>query len=420
MTDSLNLMSNLNRVETPFINVKIGNYTLGAYEKRTNEQGIDEYGAYKINGIRFPNFVTNLDITKINGQINKYTLSLKYTIRETDDPNFLEKMFSSISSTRKIIFSYGDMNIPNYCFRDEEGMILDVKSNISINSNTINYTISAISSANLLDVGTYPHFAERKNTKPSSVIRELLTSPTFNLLDIFTGMRNGDSLNGIPLIPDNDLPTTIEGKTNISVLDYLRYLVSIMKPIESNSVLNNPYIILFSDDTSGELMGPYFRIVQTNSNIKDVEAYTLDIGWPGQSLVTDFRVENDETYSIYYDYQSQLHPEEYIQRLNNRGEIEEVYAPIISSGNENYITRENDKTWWSKVTSYPIKCSVTIKGLLKPALLMSYVKLNVLFFGKKHISSGLYVVTKQQDNIGMSGYRTTLNMIRIAGDDEFL
>jgi hypothetical protein len=167
-------------------------------------------------------------------------------------------------------------------------------------------------------------------------------------------------------------------------------------------------------------MGPYFKIVQTNSNIKDVEAYTLDIGWPGQSLVTDFRVENDETYSIYYDYQSQLHPEEYIQRLNNRGEIEEVYAPIISSGNENYITRENDKTWWSKVTSYPIKCSVTIKGLLKPALLMSYVKLNVLFFGKKHISSGLYVVTKQQDNIGMSGYRTTLNMIRIAGDDEFL
>ena len=417
---SLNLMGNLNRVETPFINIKIGNYTFGAYEKRTNEQGVDQYGAYRINGIRFPNFITNLDIVKINGQVNKYTLSLLYVITDKDDPNFLEKVFSSVSQTRKIIFSYGDMQIPNYCFREEEAMITNVKSNFSINQNSISYTISAISSANLLDVGVYPYFPERKNTKPSDIIKELLTSPTFNLLDIFSGMRNSLTLKGIPLIPENDLPITIESQTNISVLDYLKYLVSIMKPVESSSILNNPYILTFGDDTSGELMGPYFKIVQTNSQVKDSEAYTLDIGWPGQSLVTDFRVENDETYSIYYDYQSQLHPEEYIQRLNNRGEIEEIYAPVISSGNANYFTKENDKTWWSKVTSYPIKCSVTVKGLLKPVLLMSYVKLNVLFFGKKHIASGLYIVTKQQDSVGMSGYRTTLNLVKIAGDEEYL
>lgn len=418
--ESLNLMSNLNRVETPFITVRIGSYTFGSYEKINREQGVDEYGAYRINGIRFPNFITNLSITKINGQVNKYTLSMVYVIRETDDPNFFEKIFSSISQTRKIIFSYGDMQIPNYCFREEEGIILNVKSSVNIKSNSINYTISAISSGNLLDVGVYPYFPERKNTKPSSLIKELLMNSNFNLLDIFSGMRNGMSLNGIPLIPDNDLPTTIESKTNISVLDYLKYLVSLMKPIESSSVLNNPYIIIFGDDTTGELMGPYFKIVQTNSNVKESEAYTLDIGYPGQTLVTDFRVENDETYSIYYDYQQQLHPEEYVQRLNNRGEIEEIYAPVISSGNNNYITRENDKTWWSKVTNYPIKCSVTIKGLLKPVILMNYVKLNVLFFGRKHISSGLYIVTKQQDEVGMSGYRTTLNMVRISGDDDYL
>jgi len=420
MIDSLNLMSNLNRVETPFINVRIGAYLFGAYEKINRESKVDEYGAYRINGIRFPNFMTNLSIQKINGQVNKYNISMVYAITDKDDPNFFEKVFSSISQTRKIVLSYGDMQIPNYCFREEEAMITTVKSNINVNSNTISYTINAISSANLLDIGTYPYFPERKNTKPSSMIKELLTDSTFNLLSIFTGMRNGLTLKGIPLIPENDLPTTIESKTNISVLDYLKYLVTLMKPVESTGVLNNPFIIIFGDDTSGELMGPYFKIVQTNSNIKESEAYTLDIGYPGQNLVTDFRVENDETYSIYYDYQQQLHPEEYVQRLNSRGEIEEVYAPIISSGNEQYNTKENDKTWWTKVTSYPIKASVTIKGLLKPVILMSYVKLNVLFFGKKHISSGLYIVTKQQDEVGMSGYRTTLNMVKVAGDDDFL
>ena len=310
---SLNLMSNLNRIETPRIEIKIADYVFGNFEKINRAQGVDEYGAYRINGIRYPNFVQSLSIEKINGQVNKYTLNLDYTIRESDDPNFFEKVFSSVSKSRTIEFTYGDMQIPNYCFRNEQAMITKVRSRININSNTITYVVSAISSALLLDVGTYPFFPERHNTKPSTVINELLANSQFGLLDIFSGMRNGLSLNGVALIPDNDLPMTIESKTRISVLDYLKYLVSIMKPIESSSVLNNPYIITFGDDTSGELMGPYFQIVQINNQIKESEAYTIDIGFPGNNFVIDFQVEDDETYSIYYDYQQQLNPEEYVQ-----------------------------------------------------------------------------------------------------------
>jgi hypothetical protein len=56
-----------------------------------------------------------------------------------------------------------------------------------------------------------------------------------------------------------------------------------------------------------------------------------------------------------------------------------------------------------------------IQGLLRPAHLMQYLRLNVIFpGGNKHISSGLYIVTKQQDDIGMSGYTTTLNITRIS------
>jgi len=49
---------------------------------------------------------------------------------------------------------------------------------------------------------------------------------------------------------------------------------------------------------------------------------------------------------------------------------------------------------------------------------MTYVRLNVIFpGGHKHISSGLYIVTKQQDNISGSGYRTTLSLVKISGDN---
>jgi hypothetical protein len=49
---------------------------------------------------------------------------------------------------------------------------------------------------------------------------------------------------------------------------------------------------------------------------------------------------------------------------------------------------------------------------------MQYLRLNVIFpGGNKHISSGLYIVTKQTDSISNSGYRTSLSLTRIAGDE---
>jgi hypothetical protein len=46
---------------------------------------------------------------------------------------------------------------------------------------------------------------------------------------------------------------------------------------------------------------------------------------------------------------------------------------------------------------------------------MQYLRLNVIFpGGNKHISSGLYIITKQMDDIGENGYTTTLSLTRIS------
>ena len=50
-------------------------------------------------------------------------------------------------------------------------------------------------------------------------------------------------------------------------------------------------------------------------------------------------------------------------------------------------------------------------------MLMSYIKINTYFYGQKHISSGLYVITKQEDSISADGYRTTLSLTRISGEE---
>lgn len=72
------------------------------------------------------------------------------------------------------------------------------------------------------------------------------------------------------------------------------------------------------------------------------------------------------------------------------------------------------------MTQFPISVSITLQGLLRPTILMSYVHLNTLFYGRKHISSGYYIITKQTDTIDAGGFKTTLKLTRVAGDSEYV
>lgn len=421
MAKNVSLLGSTSRLESPTIKVTFGDkqngYTFGVFQASMSREK-DGKGYYKTLRVIYPNYVQSLEVQKINGQVNQYTLQLIYPITQTDDPNFFEKVFSSVSKTRKITFTYGDASLPTFIYKDEEAIITDVKSNFNISQSTISYTVSAVSSAALATSGTYT-FINMKPKKPSDEIKRILYNSTYGLTSIFYGMTNRSLVEQEQLIASDDKVVQLESRSNVSVLEYLSYLVSCMVPSgSSNNVKQNSiYILSFVDDTTGVFGGPYFKVTKSTTNVNDDGAYEIDIGFPTANIVTEFRIDNNENYSILYDWQNSLDDSRYVRRLNNDGKWEDVYAPNISSKNEEYKTRASDMVYWTKITEYPISASITIKGLLRPAILMTKVRLNVYFFGKKHISSGLYIVTKQVDRIDMNGYRTTLNLTRIRGDE---
>ena len=58
-----------------------------------------------------------------------------------------------------------------------------------------------------------------------------------------------------------------------------------------------------------------------------------------------------------------------------------------------------------------------MKGLLRPSVLMSYVRLNTYYYGRKwNAGCGLWIITSQNDTIDFNGYRTTLSLTRVGGD----
>ena len=236
-------------------------------------------------------------------------------------------------------------------------------------------------------------------------------------------MRNPDLVTTKGLIASDDKEVSIEAKNCISIFEYLNYLVTCMSPSSQRTdelIKTARYTLVVHDDYSGELGGPYFTVRRINTSAKlynQLDTYEIDIGYPSAEGVLNFSIDDDQTYSILYQYSKDIKQSDYIYRINDDGKVIQEYSPAISNNKSSLITTESDKTWWTQVTQYPIKATLTIKGLLKASTLMTYIKINTYFYGQKHLSSGMYVITKQQDIIDASGYKTILSLTRILGDE---
>jgi len=411
MSNNLSLLSAESRVEIPYVLVTIGEYTFGSFHQSGDLRRTEINTITKLHNIKFPNYIKRLVVKKINGQFNKYTLEFEYPITDKNDPNFFEKVFSAAGIGGRIIFSYGDMSAPNYIYRNERAVILKVREVFSMATSTISYTVDAVSDGALATAGVFTFQGGYK--KPSDEIKKLLTTNTYNLTEVFTGMRDKALVEAENLIASDDRSVELQTKVNISILDYITYLVSCMQPADGTDGL---YTIVIVDDTSGKFDGCYFKVVRADKGFNNLNTYEIDIGYPSGNIVTAFSLENNEAFSVYYKYAGTITDAEYAQRINNKGELEDVYAPIISSDNDQFRTNPENRTWWKNVTQFPVKASITLKGILRPAILMQYVHLNMYYYGRKHIATGTYVISGQTDEVSSTGFRTTLSLVRVDGD----
>lgn len=417
------LLSGQARIQVPWVKVTIGGYTFGIFDSNTKKKptvGSD----YKVD---YPNYIRNLTVTKINGQVNQYKLGIIYPITQFDDPNFFEKVFSKASKDRKIVFTYGDAAYPAYTYKDEEAVITRVSQTFNLEGSSISYEIEAVSGAALTADGTITKISTGSPVQPSAEIKKLFKENS-SIRKTFYGMQAKDL---DTLIAGDDQPVVLESKRNVSALDYLAYLTSCMIPKGTKPGLSRDiYILTFHDDSSfdttydpaslGLKSGPYFKVTKTSYASDHADAYEIDIGYNTRTIVHSFSIDSNENFSIYYDYQGDIHREQYVRRLNKAGEWETIYSPDYMSRNKSFTTEPNDITWWTKATKYPISANITVQGLLRPATLLQYVRLNVIFpGGHKHISSGLYIVTRQTDTINESGYITQLTLTRINGDNNY-
>ena len=369
-------------------------------------------GGYGNNGDAFPNYISGMTVNKINGRINNYTINLTYQVRPGEDPNFIDKLIARTGYRNPMKIIYGDSMYDGGYFKDEEVIITDAKHNEDISAYRINYTISAISSVGVSQ--TAFHSFDSVVAKPSTEIYNLLYNSgeaSNTLLSMFPGMQNRTLVSSYNMIPTTDTTVNLSGMTNVSPLSRLNYLTAAMSN-ESGS--KSSYFLTYNDTRNNPLGGAYFKITEVNkTNTPSVNnsVYSLDIGYPSDNNITSFSLNTQDYWSLVYQNTGQLKTWEY--GIDDTGQITAKEVNLLNKGSyekDDLLTTK----WWEEVTEYPISARVTIKGLLAPAMLMSYIDVNTYFYGLRDMASGLYVVTAQTDSIQGAGYTTELTLLRVS------
>lgn len=386
-------------VEAPYFEVEMGGIKIGGYHNN-----------------KVPNYVQSLTVKKINSSINEYSISLIHQIRPGDNPNYIDSILSR-AGYNYINIRYGNANT-GQIFTDQKALVTNVTQNFDFANCNITYNVSATSIAAASAAQRY-NFGEYTG-KISDRIRELLWEGMTDILDVFPGMKNQASVEQQGLIPTNDAVVTIGAQTDVTSVEYLMTLVNRMTSVSLSStqdVANSLYILTVEDDIKGlNNAGARFKITEVKQDINNVPfMYEVNVGYPDDNFVLNFSTSNNFAWAIAYEGAKKIVKYDY--ELDSLGNLTKQNVPAYYENDEDILGYRN---LWSSLTRFPINATLTVRGLLQNSLLMQYIKINCVMYGAKRITSGVYIVTEQEDRIGGGVYSTTLNLMRVSGDNEYI
>ena len=387
---ALNLLIRPMLISTPFVKATFGGVEFGLSSRKNT-----------FTNVLASDFITGLSVKKYgSGAVNTYTLTLKYVITPESDPNYVDLVLSR-ATDRKIFFTYGDLAKPDYSYKEEQAIITSVKPNVDYKNNTIVYTITATSSTTL-SYSLKRTFEETRD-KPSNILLKTLYDPKNGLIDVFKGMANRDDVISRGWIPTDDSVVAISEKKDVSPLDYILYLVSLMKGTSGSY-----YTLKIIDGGDGSTL-PHFRVTSTSLKDKS-KMMVITVGYPGSVPVYDLQITQNTSTSLMVEYRDNIDPGIY-QDYSFRGDLisENYYSDEVVGGHPS----DNLKNWWKKMEAFPLNASIRTDGLYLPAEIVQSVYLDIYFFGKKYNHSGEYLIINQEDSITSQGYFTTLGLMRI-------
>lgn len=418
----------VNGYQAPAVSVTILGVTFGLHDISQDEIDITkEYirPATPKSLAEYPNLITQLKVNKVvNGEVNKYEITMKYLPQDGEDPNYIEKLISAnrTQNGSRIIISYGDASLYGNNTRQWEAIILKYRMRADFNIGCMTYIIECMSTARMFSLAgpagepMQNSFDPVSGERCSDVIKRIYYDPTYGLQLVFPGGIYIDDVH-ISEWDNIDPPDIVLEESSIpggkmTSFEYLKLLTSRM--ISSDIGTNdNPTSFMYSIDDS--LNNQSFRINRL-INSEDI-ADEIVIGTEG-SVVIDYEVTTDMSYGIALDYGEELSSDTFTNYFVNASGEEESVESVGAVTSSDTDLAAVDLKWWEAVSSYPYGLKLITRAMRTQLPLMSRLRITILIKGMVHNMSGIFMLVKCDDEVNSDGYTTTMELIRVEGVDQ--
>ena len=415
-----------NSYQAPVVYVEIMGVTFGLHDITDDQLDITTIMQRPVTPnslVKYPNLVTNLKVDKIvSGEINKYTLEIKYLPQDGEDPSYIDKLLSAnrTQNNSMITIAYGDGSLDGFNFRKYEAMVVGYKMKVDFSTACMTYTINAMSIASSYEI-TGPNgnimqhsFVDRTNVRVSDIIKEIYYDPTYGLQLVFPGGIYIDGAHINEWDPKNPPDILLEESTisggKMTPFQYLKSLVPRM--IASDIGIEESTGFLYSIDDGYRNQSFHIdRVLDSNGK---TYADEIVIGTEG-SVVIDYEVTTDMSLGIAIDYGKNKDPNAFTSYFVN-SENEEVeldtYGSIKTDSTDDALV---DKKWWDMVSSIPYGLRLVVRAMKRQIPLMTPIKVTILIKGRLYFLSGIYMVVKVNDEVNGNGYTTEMELLRTSG-----
>lgn len=366
------------------------------------------------------------------GSANQFSISIAYVPKPNQDPNLIDKALDGVTAKHlPCRLRYGYSGIKGYNLISQEYECEVLGYTVSLRDSIIYYNITGVSYAMTLREKRY-NFPAIPNLNPISFIKVLFNGISASsfvssmIKPVFDLKVSGDFYGDYKIeIADNASsyaePMEFNAVQDVTVFQYLdTLLLNIQDTDDPNAI----YWYSLSDVRGKKTITIHRTTVQvTSSQYNDFKTlFVFDWGGNHQNNKTNNLVKAFET-----EFKGELN-------IATSDEIIETRYGIDSSGNDvqiegleelvvgDYMKQDNTVTTrtWAKSLDWAYNASMELEGIPADIPIGAVIEVNPMFYGQKHHTAGLYMITGAKCNITSGGFSTNLNLFKIIVDNRSL
>lgn len=374
------------------------------------------------------NYMLSLENVKNgSGSANSFTISIVYVPKPGEDADIIDKELSF--TDRKCILQYGYDNGVDKLYTDEyTGQILDYS--VEVRNGMLYYTITGYSGitpvidnklsfdAIVPDIleGNNSAYVDSGKTRPSQAAQKAIKD-TFE--------KYGIKDYKVYIAEDvKDLPEDrIEGASDVTLFQYVDSVLAQardetqpdLSTVDLADRITYTYVI---SDVEGSQ-----NITIIKQDPKAEQSTKIIFNWMDRNdnLVIDFKTEFKGAILLNRKYSDKNNEEIEKYTLDDMGDPVVVESNVKNEsfivGNTANKDASKESTTWAKAVQHSYKATLVLQGMPCEIPIGTMIEVIPLIYGRPHHTQGKYMITKVTDTLDNSGFRTTLELVKMNAEE---